>query len=297
MPGEAARAAVRRGLAQTDAQVRTAAALSIALWRDKGATDAIIPLLADSDLHTRRAVAEALGRIGDKRTVAPILATDTAGDRFLEHSVAYALYEIGDAPSLADAPAGPGKIAREMLAASLTTKPAPAMKPIPVEPAAPGPDAATLARQRTRLEELLAASANGDPERGKKLYLDAKSLCITCHAMGGVGGTFGPDLTKVGAIRTPRDLLEALVFPSASLVRSYEPMLVKTKTGEALGLIKKDAPDEVVITTAPGLDARFPRAEVLSFQPAATSLMPPGYDGIFTPAQLADLVAYLRTAK
>jgi putative membrane-bound dehydrogenase-like protein len=297
MPGEAARAAVRSGLAQKKPDLRTAAALSAALWRDKGATDAIIPLLADADLHTRRAAAEALGRIGDKRAVAPLLATDTAGDRFLEHSVAYALYEIGDTPSLADAPAGPGKIAREMLAASLTTKPAPAMKPIPVEPAAPGPDAATLARQRTRLEELLAASASGDPERGKKLYLDAKSLCTTCHAMGGVGGTFGPDLTKVGAIRTPRDLLEALTFPSASLVRSYEPMLVKTKTGEALGLIKKDAPDEVVIATGPGADARFPRAEVLSFQPAATSLMPPGYDGIFTPAQLADLVAFLKAAK
>ncbi|MCE9608877.1 MAG: HEAT repeat domain-containing protein [Chthoniobacter sp.] len=298
IPGETARAAVRRGLApKEDAELRTAAALSAALWRDKGATDALLPLLADPDLHTRRAVAEALGRIGDKRAVAPLLATDTAGDRFLEHSVTYALYEIGDAPSLADAPAGPGKIAREMLAASLSTKPAPAMKPIPVEPAAPGPDAATLARQRARLEELLAASANGDAERGKKLFLDAKSLCTTCHAVGGVGGTFGPDLTKVGAIRTPRDLLEAIAFPSASFVRSYEPMLVKTKTGEALGFIKKDAPDEVVIATAPGVDARFPRAEVLSFQPAATSLMPPGYDGIFTPAQLADLVAFLKTAK
>ncbi len=297
MPGEAARAAVRRGLAQTDAQVRTAAALSIALWRDKGATDALIPLLADPDLHARRAVAEALGRIGDKRAVAPLLATDTAGDRFLEHSVAYALYEIGDIASLANAAAGPGKIAHGMLTASLNTKPAPAMKPIPVEPAMPGPDAATLARQRARLEELLALSANGDAERGKQLFLDAKSLCITCHAMGGIGGTFGPDLTKVGAIRTPRDLLEAIVFPSASFVRSYEPMLVKTKKGETLGFIKKDAPDEVVIATAPNVDARFPRADVLAFQPAATSLMPAGFDGIFTPAQLADLVAYLKTAK
>ena len=295
MSSEAARAAVRSGLLQPE--VRNAAALSIALWRDKGATDALIPLLADSDLHTRRAAAEALGRIGDKRAVAPLLATDTAGDRFLEHSVAYALYEIGDIASLANAVAGPGKIAHGMLAASLNTKPVPAMKPISVEPAMPGPDAATLARQRARLEELLALSANGDAERGKQLFLDAKSLCITCHAMGGTGGTFGPDLTKAGAIRTPRDLLEAIVFPSASFVRSYEPMLVKTKTGEALGFIKKDAPDEVIITSAPNVDTRFPRAEVRAFQPAATSLMPAGYDGIFTPAQLADIVAYLKTAK
>ena len=296
MSGEAARAAIRRGLAQKEPELRTAAALSIALWRDKGATDALLPLLADADLHTRRAAAEALGRIGDKRAVAPLLATDTAGDRFLEHSVAYALYEIGDAPSLANVPAGPGQIAREMLAGTRSEKPV-AMKPIPVEPALPGPDAATLARQRTRLEVLLAVSASGDSERGKKLFLDAKSLCTTCHAMSGIGGTYGPDLTKVGAIRTPRDLLEAIAFPSASFVRSYEPMLVKTKTGDALGFIKKDAPDEVVIATGPGVDARFPRADVVSFQPAATSLMPAGFDGIFTPAQLADLVAYLRTAK
>ena len=298
MPGEAARSAVRRGLAQKESVIRTAAALSAALWRDKGATDALIPLLADADLHTRRAAAEALGRIGDRHAVAPLLAMDTtAGGRFLEHTVAYALYEIGSAASLSYALPGPGSIAREMLAGIRSAKPAPAAKPIPIEPAAPGPDAATLARQRTRLEELLALSANGDPERGKLIFTDAKSACTTCHAQGGVGGTFGPDLTKIGAIRTPRDLLEAIVFPSASFVRSYEPMFVKTKDGSALGLIKKDAPDEIIITSGPGVETRFPRAAVLALQPAATSLMPQGYDGIFTPAQLADLIAYLRSAK
>lgn len=298
IPGGAARAAVRLGLAQKEPELRTAAALSAALWRDKGATDALLPLLADPDLHTRRAAAEALGRIGDKRAVAPLLAVDTtAGGRFLEHSVAYALYEIGDAASLASAPAGPGQIAREMLAGKRSERPAPAAKPIPVEPAAPGPDAATLAKQRARLEALLPLTATGDAARGKLLFLDVKSSCTTCHAQGGVGGTFGPDLTKVGAIRTPRDLLEALIFPSASFVRSYEPMLVKTKTGETPGILKKDAPDEVIITIGPGLEARFPRAEIRAFQPAATSLMPAGFDGIFTPAQLADLIAYLRSSK
>ena len=298
MPGEAARAAVRSGLAQKDPELRTAAALSAALWRDKGATDALIPLLADTDLHTRRAAAEALGRIGDKRAIAPLLAMDaTTGGRFLEHSVAYALFEIGDATSLANAPAGPGQIARELLAARQAAKPVPPMKPIPLEPAVPGPDAAQLALQRARLEQLTALSASGDAERGKKLFLDAKSTCITCHAQGGVGGTYGPDLTKIGAIRTPRDLLEAIVFPSASFVRSYEPVLVKTKSASTLGILKKDAPDEVVISPWPGVDIPFPRADVLSFQPAATSLMPQGFDGIFTPAQLADLVAFLQSAK
>ena len=297
MPGEAARAAVRRGLKAMDAEIRTAAARSIALWRDKGATDSLIPLLADDNLQTRRAAAEALGRIGEKRAVVTLLATETAGDRFLEHSVAYALFEIGDAASLADASAGPGKVAREMLATNATIKPAAAMKPIPVEAALPGPDALTLSRQHARLEELLAVNHQGDPERGKKIFLDTKSACTTCHAQGENGGNLGPDLTKIGAIRTAQYLLEAIVYPSSSFVRSYEPTIVKSKTTSALGIIIGVTPEEVVVRSAPGVETRIPRADVLSFQPAATSLMPQGYDGILTPAQLADLIAYLASSK
>jgi putative heme-binding domain-containing protein len=112
-----------------------------------------------------------------------------------------------------------------------------------------------------------------------------------------VGATFGPDLTKIGAIRTERDLLEAIVFPSASFVRSYEPVLVKTKQAEQLGILKKDGAEEVVLASAPTVETRIPRGQVLNIQPATTSLMPQGFDGILTPQELADLVAYLRTAK
>jgi hypothetical protein len=42
--------------------------------------------------------------------------------------------------------------------------------------------------------------------------------------MGYLGGKVGPDLTSVGQIRTERDLLEAVVYPSASFVRSYEQL-------------------------------------------------------------------------
>jgi putative heme-binding domain-containing protein len=153
------------------------------------------------------------------------------------------------------------------------------------------------AQQRARLDALATELPKGDVRRGHQVFRSTKSTCTTCHAMAYVGGTLGPDLTKIGGTRTERDLLEAIVFPSASFVRSYESAFVKTKTGEQLGILKKDAADEVILATGPGTEARIPRGDVVDIQPAPVSLMPPGMDGILTPSEIADLVAFLRAQK
>src|SRR5438105_14417788 len=90
----------------------------------------------------------------------------------------------------------------------------------------------------------------GDIRRGHAIFNSTKAACATCHAIGYLGGTIGPDLTHIGKIRSERDLLESIVFPSASFVRSYEPVMIATKNGKVYnGLIRKDAPDEVVLAT------------------------------------------------
>jgi putative heme-binding domain-containing protein len=149
-----------------------------------------------------------------------------------------------------------------------------------------------------RLAELAAALPQGDIRRGHLLFQNPRSACSTCHAMAYTGGTLGPDLTKIGATRSERDLLEAIVFPSLSFVRSYEPVLVKTRAGaEHLGIVKKEDAAELVVATGPQIETRLARSEVQSMDPAPVSLMPQGYDGIFTPQELADLVAFLKAAK
>jgi putative heme-binding domain-containing protein len=154
-----------------------------------------------------------------------------------------------------------------------------------------------MAKQRARLDALAAPLPHGDPARGAAIFTDAKSLCITCHTLGGAGASFGPDLTKIGAIRSERDLLEAIVYPGASLVRSFEPVIVRTRGGEQMGLVRKDAADEVILAVAPGAEVRIPRGEVIETQFSSTSLMPSGFDGLLTPQEIADLIAYLRSAK
>ena len=56
----------------------------------------------------------------------------------------------------------------------------------------------------------------GNPERGREVFFSQKVGCYGCHRAAGSGGHLGPDLSQVGRFRTPRDLLESIVFPSAS---------------------------------------------------------------------------------
>jgi putative heme-binding domain-containing protein len=157
---------------------------------------------------------------------------------------------------------------------------------------------ADQAQQKAKLEKLLTAMEQGDIRRGQSVFHSAKAACSTCHSVGYVGGKLGPDLTKIGSIRTERDLLESIVFPSASFVRSYEPVVVMTKAGKQYnGLLRKDAADEVVVATAADQEVHVPRADVDEVQPSTVSVMPAGLDQQLSPRELADLVAFLRACK
>jgi putative heme-binding domain-containing protein len=154
------------------------------------------------------------------------------------------------------------------------------------------------AKQRARLEQLVSSLKDGDVRRGQVVFNGTKAACSACHAIGYLGGKVGPDLTHIGKIRSERDLLESIVFPSASLVRSYEPVQVTTKSGKVFnGLIRVDAPDEIVLATGPNQEARIARADIEEVQPSKVSVMPAGLDQQLTVRDLADLVAFLRACK
>ncbi|MBP3958720.1 HEAT repeat domain-containing protein [Gemmata sp. G18] len=152
--------------------------------------------------------------------------------------------------------------------------------------------------ETARLEKLLAGLKPGDVRRGQLVFNSAKTNCVACHKVGYVGGTVGPDLTKIGSIRTERDLLESVIFPSASFVRSYEPVRVVTTDDRTLnGVLKKDAPDEIVIVVAADKEERVARAGIGSIAPSTVSLMPAGMEQLLTPQELADLIAFLKACK
>jgi putative membrane-bound dehydrogenase-like protein len=156
-------------------------------------------------------------------------------------------------------------------------------------------DAAAQAR---RLDELTAAVSGGDVRRGQQVFNSEKIGCLTCHAIGYAGGKIGPDLTRIGQVRNERDLLEAVVYPSASFVRSYEPVMVALKTGAVhTGVLKSEDRSDVVLTTSPTTELRLARSEIADIRPSPVSIMPAGYGDQLTRQELADLIAFLRAAR
>jgi len=154
------------------------------------------------------------------------------------------------------------------------------------------------AKQSAHIDDLLAALKDGDIRRGQNIFNSEKAACFSCHAVGYQGGHVGPDLTSIGTVRTERDLLESIVYPSASFVRSFEPFLVITRSEESyVGVLRKDAADEVVLATGPNVEVRIPRSDIAEMRPGTVSVMPAGLDQQLTQQELVDLLVFLKSTK
>jgi putative membrane-bound dehydrogenase-like protein len=147
-----------------------------------------------------------------------------------------------------------------------------------------------------RLAELEVVTAGGDPERGRQAFLAGAGACVSCHKVGEVGSPLGPDLSHIGRIRTPRDLLEAISFPDATIARGYESFQISTRDGRTLtGTIPRETADTVFVLTADGTEHPLARSTIAKLEPVATSLMPAGLDRAMEPQVLADLMAFFKS--
>ena len=154
------------------------------------------------------------------------------------------------------------------------------------------------AEQQAYLEHLVATLPVGDIRRGQLVFRSAKAACSSCHAIGYLGGVVGPDLSRIASIRNQRDLLEAVVFPSASLVRSYEPSTVVTTDGVTHnGLIREETSTGILLATGPDKQVRISHEDIEEISPSSVSVMPSGLDKQLSVQQLADLIAFLESRK
>jgi len=162
-------------------------------------------------------------------------------------------------------------------------------------------DALTVdtAKQQAKLAALTGVLAGGEIQRGRDLFFgNKKAICATCHAVQGQGGRIGPDLSKIGAIRNGRDLLEAIVVPSASFARGYEAFVAATASGETYtGVITRETPDAVYLFSTDRVETRISRDELEALSQSPVSIMPEGMEAQLSREELADLIAFLQSLK
>jgi putative membrane-bound dehydrogenase-like protein len=145
-----------------------------------------------------------------------------------------------------------------------------------------------------KFNELEPLLAQGDVGRGRQVFFGQKAACSTCHTIGREGGTLGPDLTSVGAIRSGRDLLEAVLFPSSTFVPDYEPYQIETSDDFFSGVIGQQTADSILLKTGADAEVRIPKTDIVEMSPSTVSVMPAGLDSGMTREELLDLMAFLR---
>jgi putative heme-binding domain-containing protein len=153
--------------------------------------------------------------------------------------------------------------------------------------------------RRKKLEILPAQVASqGHAAQGRQVFSEGRGACTTCHRIGSVGNAVGPDLSTIGRIRTARDILESILFPSATIARDHEAHAIELADGQSLvAVIRRSLPDSLVVADASGQERTVPRAQIVSMQTLPISLMPMGLDRALTEPELLDLVAYLQSCK
>jgi putative heme-binding domain-containing protein len=139
---------------------------------------------------------------------------------------------------------------------------------------------------------------HGDPKAGRAIYESGKSVCIACHQIGEKGRAIGPNLSHIGAIRTERDLLESIIFPSNTLARDYESHVIETSDGQSfMGVIKSHTAEGLLLVDAAGQEKSIPDSQIVANTTLTVSLMPMGLDQTLSQKELCDLVAWLRSLK
>jgi putative heme-binding domain-containing protein len=148
--------------------------------------------------------------------------------------------------------------------------------------------------QRERLQSLTPLLSSGDVNRGRSVFMTSQAACAKCHRIGREGGSIGPELTRIGAARTARDLLESIVVPAATIAQGYELHQLVTTDGRSLvGAIIGQDDAHLLLRNTSGAEQRIARSDIEQIQRSSGSIMPDGLDRVLTQDELRDVIAYL----
>jgi len=138
----------------------------------------------------------------------------------------------------------------------------------------------------------------GDATRGREVFHSNQAACAACHRIQDAGGQIGPDLSHIGAIRAPQDLLESVMAPSASFARGYETYSITTSDGiPYIGVIARETAAFLFLRDGSRNEVRISRKAIEEMERRPISIMPEGLHRQLTQDDLRDLIAYLSSLK
>jgi len=144
----------------------------------------------------------------------------------------------------------------------------------------------------------------GNAGNGARIF-DAQ--CSSCHLANGRGGRLGPDLSRVGAVRSPALLAHKIrhastyimsVYAGGWVLDGYQPVTLVTRDGQRIRGVKKneDAYSVQIMDTRERVQG-YTKTDLREFHNDDTSLMPDFGPDRLPESELNDLLAYLGTLR
>lgn len=142
-----------------------------------------------------------------------------------------------------------------------------------------------------------AAPPPGDPAKGRKIFF-RYSNCLSCHIVQGEGGALGPDLTLIGARRSPTYLRNVLLDPAKFAPEDFLMVRAVTASGERVtGIRVNEDTFTIQIKDTNNRFHSFAKASLAQLDRLPGTTPMPSYSHSLTPAELDDLTAYLSSLR
>lgn len=134
---------------------------------------------------------------------------------------------------------------------------------------------------------------NGIVEKGQQIF---KKNCAVCHLTGADGKQVGPELKSI-LEKSKEQILISILDPNREVDPKYRSVIVLTDYGKLVsGIISQETDQQLRLVDVQGNVHNVSREEIVSLETTSKSLMPEGFQDSITPAEMNDLITYLRTS-
>ena len=136
---------------------------------------------------------------------------------------------------------------------------------------------------------------SGDANNGSHIF---GRICASCHKIGNVGYSFGPELSDVGKRLSRHDIVESIIEPSKKVDPKYVTTTVITNEGKIdVGFIVEKKKDSITLLMAGGKKQTIRQDDIDEMAETKQSSMPENLASSLAPAEFLDVVEYLCSRK
>ncbi|MCE7865096.1 MAG: heme-binding protein [Bacteroidetes bacterium CHB5] len=283
-----------------DAKVRTEALRALANLNHGFMKDAITTALADKEKNVRVAGLDLVGKLDIDQPTKVKLLREVINTRTLEERQA-AIATLGNLPLAVTEPVFTNlvqQLENNKLQPELQLELSEAIDSSKSEVLKKRFYAAVKSQSADSLDALYAgALSGGDLGRGAQLFWShPNAQCIRCHSIDDYGGSAGPRINGVASRLTRKQLLEALIKPSARIAPGYGVVTLELNSGKkVIGILQQESETGFVIKPGNKADTLIAKTDVAKRIDSPSSMPPMQY--LLTKREMRDVISFLATLK